>query len=121
MLTEQSTNLKEGSPYKDVLVARHFYQMWLDNKIPADSIQSNWKVILQVINYARQDLYHRAFVTEVDDTVVRSASVSFLLVFSRIFSQSSTGNTVTSGMPMLGCHIENKDSPGNIRFWHSTT
>ena len=75
MLTEENINLREESPQEDSLIAKHFYQLWLDNEVPADSIQSNWlEITLQFIEYARRELHYKAFVAEVDGTVVGSVS-----------------------------------------------
>jgi len=61
MLTEPNINLREESPQEDS-IAKHFYQLWLDNEVPADSIQSNWlEITLQFIEYARRELHHKAF------------------------------------------------------------
>ena len=67
-------NLREASQEEDLLIARHFYQLWRDNDVPADCIKSDWQeTILQFINHARQDLCYKAFVAEVDGKVVGSA------------------------------------------------
>ena len=75
MLTEQAMNLREASPHEDSLIAKHFYQMWLDNEVPADAIQADWlNIVLQFIDRARSELHYKAFVAEVNGTVVGSAS-----------------------------------------------
>jgi len=75
MLTEQAVNLREASPHEDSLIAEHFYQMWLDNEVPAHSIQADWlNITLQFIEHARQKLDYKAFVAEVKGTVVGSTS-----------------------------------------------
>ena len=67
-------NLRETSLEEDSLIAQHFYQLWRDNDVPADSIKSDWQeTILQFINHARQNLCYKAFVAEVDGKVVGSA------------------------------------------------
>ena len=75
MLTEQNINLREESPQEDSLIAKHFYQLWLDNEVSADSIQSNWlEITLQFIEHARLKLHYKAFVAELDGAVIGSAS-----------------------------------------------
>lgn len=49
--------------------------MWRDNDVPVDSIKSDWQeTILQFINHARLFLCYKAFVADVDNKVVGSAS-----------------------------------------------
>jgi hypothetical protein len=79
-------NLRETSLEEDVLIAQHFYQLWRDNDVPADSIKSDWQeIILQFINHARQDLFYKAFVACVDDKVVGLCGLS---TFCRFISAS---------------------------------
>lgn len=67
--------VREASLEEDALIAEHFYQMWLDNEIPADSIEPDWlNITLQFIEEARQQLFYKAFVAEVDNRVIGSAS-----------------------------------------------
>ena len=67
--------VREASLQEDALIAEHFYQMWLDNEIPADSIEPDWlNITLQFIEEARQQLFYKAFVAEVDNRVIGSAS-----------------------------------------------
>jgi len=66
---------KRGKSTGRLPIAKHFYQLWLDNEVPADSIQSNWlEITLQFIEYARRELHYKAFVAEVNGTVVGSVS-----------------------------------------------
>ncbi|NEP11400.1 MAG: GNAT family N-acetyltransferase [Symploca sp. SIO2C1] len=75
ILTPENLNFREATPQEDSIIAEHFYQMWRDNNVPADSIKSNWlELELQFINEARQELCYKAFVAEVDNLVVGSAS-----------------------------------------------
>lgn len=49
--------------------------MWRDNDVPTHSIQSDWlDITLQFIERARRELCYKAFIAEVDGTVVGSAS-----------------------------------------------
>lgn len=75
MLTERNITLREASSHEDSLVAEHFYQLWRDNDVPTHSIHSDWlDTTLQFIERARRELYYKAFVAEVDGTVVGSTS-----------------------------------------------
>lgn len=75
MPREQALNIREASLQEDSLIAEHFYQMWRDNDVPARSIQSDWlDITLQFIDRARRELCYKAFVAEVNGTVVGSAS-----------------------------------------------
>jgi ribosomal protein S18 acetylase RimI-like enzyme len=75
MLTERNINIREASPHEGSLIAEHFYQLWRDNHVPADSIRSDWlEVTLQFIEHARQELRYKAFIAEVGGLVVGSAS-----------------------------------------------
>ena len=63
------------SPKEDLLVAQHFYQLWLDNNINPDCIQDDWlETTLDYINKARQELSFRAFISKIDREVVGSVS-----------------------------------------------
>lgn len=73
MQTELEIEIREASIEEDAQIARHFYQLWRDNDVPAASIKSDWQeTILQFINRARQDLFYKAFVAEINSTVVGS-------------------------------------------------
>ena len=75
MPTELNINIREANQNEDSLIARHFYQMWLDNDVAAESIKSDWQeIILQFIDRARQDLFYQAFIAEVDGVAVGSTS-----------------------------------------------
>lgn len=67
--------VREASSQEDTLIAEHFYQMWLDNEIPADGIEPDWlNITLQFIEQARRELCYKAFVAEVEGRVVGSVS-----------------------------------------------
>ncbi|GEM_PF-2838557 len=67
--------VREASSQEDALIAEHFYQMWLDNEVTADSIEPDWlNITLQFIEEARQQLFYKAFVAEVDNRVIGSTS-----------------------------------------------
>lgn len=59
---------------EDAVIAQHFYGMWCDLGIPADSIQPNWlDIALNFITTARQTLEYQAFVAEAEGAIVGSA------------------------------------------------
>jgi ribosomal protein S18 acetylase RimI-like enzyme len=73
MLKQEQITIREATLQEDLLIAEHFYQMWLDNDVPEDAIESNWReIILQFIEQARHDLFYQGFVAEVDNVVVGS-------------------------------------------------
>ncbi|HCF28156.1 MAG TPA: GNAT family N-acetyltransferase [Cyanobacteria bacterium UBA11049] len=68
-------SIREASQNEDLLIARHFYQLWRDNDVAAESIRANWQeIILQFIDRARQDLFYKAFIAEVNGVAIGSAS-----------------------------------------------
>jgi GNAT superfamily N-acetyltransferase len=70
-----NVHIREALPQEDSIIAEHFYQMWLDNNILADSIKPNWQQItLDFISQARQNLCYKAFVAEVEKQVIGSTS-----------------------------------------------
>lgn len=70
-----SINFREASSDEDSLIAEHFYSLWRDNDVPASSIRSNWlDITLQFIARARVKQGYKAFVAEVGNRVVGSAS-----------------------------------------------
>ena len=57
---EKTINIREASLQEDSLIAEHFYQLWRDNDVPANSIESDWlDITLQFIERARQELGYR--------------------------------------------------------------
>lgn len=74
MLTQRLIQIRAATSEEDGLIARHFYQMWLDNQIAESAIATNWlEITLQFIDQARQTLSYQAFVVEVEGQVVGSA------------------------------------------------
>ncbi|PMB44288.1 GNAT family N-acetyltransferase [Fischerella thermalis CCMEE 5201] len=77
---------REAIPQEDNLIAQHFYQMWLDNNVVPESIDSDWlENTLEFIKRARQELHYKAFVAEVDRKVVGSASCQIFAGLYPIF------------------------------------
>ncbi len=75
MLIERNLTIREAQLQEDFLIAKHFYQMWRDNDVPGELIESNWlEITLKFINHVRQELAYKAFVAEVDGNFVGSAS-----------------------------------------------
>ena len=75
MLMQEHITIREATLQEDPLIAKHFYQMWRDNDVPDDAIKSDWlDITLKFIEQARQDLFYKAFVAQVDGAVVGSAS-----------------------------------------------
>ncbi|MBM0744315.1 GNAT family N-acetyltransferase [Phormidium sp. CLA17] len=74
MLTQPLIQTRAATPEEDGLIARHFYQMWLDNQIAESAIAIDWlELTLKFIDQARQSLNYQAFVAEVEGEVVGSA------------------------------------------------
>ncbi|MBE9227518.1 GNAT family N-acetyltransferase [Phormidium sp. LEGE 05292] len=70
---ENVLHIREALLAEDTLIAEHFYQLWRDNDVSANFIESNWrKITLEFIDRARQELSYQAFVAELDGRVVGS-------------------------------------------------
>lgn len=66
--------LRTATPEEDPVIARHFYQMWLDNGLTPAQMESDWEALtLAYIADARERLGYQAFVAEVDGRIVGSA------------------------------------------------
>jgi GNAT superfamily N-acetyltransferase len=75
MATEPYFKIREATQDEDSLIAKHFYQLWIDNNVSSDSIKSDWlDITIKFINQARQELYYKAFVAEIDNIVIGSVS-----------------------------------------------
>ncbi|WP_366932890.1 hypothetical protein [Nostoc sp. JL31] len=71
MLTEKHLIIREGTIKEDSLIVKHFYQMWLDIGVDESNIILEWEnITLQFIEEARRDLFYKAFIAEIDKTVV---------------------------------------------------
>jgi ribosomal protein S18 acetylase RimI-like enzyme len=65
---------REATQQDDAAIARHFFQLWRDNRVPETRIQSNWlEITVQFIQQARQQLDYCAFLAESEGTIVGSA------------------------------------------------
>lgn len=83
-------NIREATPNEDSLIAEHFYHLWLDNNVPADSIKPDWlDITLEFIEKARHKLAYKAFVAEVDGKIIASASCQlFAGLYPHILTES---------------------------------
>jgi GNAT superfamily N-acetyltransferase len=70
-----NVSIRKATITEDSLIARHFYQLWLDNEIAPSAIRSNWlEETVQFITQARQNLAYQAFVAVIDNQIVGSSS-----------------------------------------------
>ena len=75
MNQNQDLIITPTSVAEDSILAGHFYQLWLDNKVTPDSIQEDWlKMTLNFIAKARQELSFQAFVAKIDNKIIASVS-----------------------------------------------
>lgn len=71
---ESTIDVREAEPQEDSLLAEHFYRLWRDNNIAAESIRPDWEdITLQFIQQARRELSYKAWVAEVEGAIVGSA------------------------------------------------
>lgn len=71
----QAVQFRVAQTTEDAVIARHFYQLWLDNQIPAADIRPDWQAAtLQFIQQARQDLQFQAYAAVIEQQVVGSVS-----------------------------------------------
>ncbi|MBE9166833.1 GNAT family N-acetyltransferase [Pleurocapsales cyanobacterium LEGE 06147] len=87
MTEKQNPIVREATEREDSLIARHFYQLWLDNNVSTDLIRANWlDETLHFIEKARRELGFQAFVAESDGKVVGSASCQlFAGLYPQVF------------------------------------
>lgn len=72
---KQNLTIRKATVQEDNLIAKHFYQLGLDNDVTSDCIRSDWREItLKFIDKARQNLSFQAFVAEINCQIVGSAS-----------------------------------------------
>lgn len=123
MLTEQDFQVREASLHEDCLIAKHFYQMWQDNDVPAHSIRSDWlKITLQFISQVRQELYYKAFVAEANGIVVGSSGCQ---LFGGLYPNVLEDHYRKSGY-IWGVYVEPPNPaaevlPSSLLVWHSNT
>ncbi len=72
------TVFRPGTAEDDRVIARHFYQLWLDNGLTPGDIKADWETdTLQFIAQARETLAYQAFIAEVQGVIVGSAGCQF--------------------------------------------
>ncbi len=75
MYNQINLNIRKTTPKEDPVIAEHFYQMWLDIGVTENYIKPNHRnLTLEFIKQARQNLFYKGFVAEVDDIIIGSAS-----------------------------------------------
>ena len=68
-------NIYRATSELNDIIAKHFYQLWLDNNVSADLICEDWMdITLKFIQQARQEAKFQAFVAQVEDEIVGSVS-----------------------------------------------
>jgi ribosomal protein S18 acetylase RimI-like enzyme len=84
-------NFRESNLQEDPIIARHFYQLWLDNGVSPQLIRSNWlDISRQFIDRARQELCYKAFVVEIDSAIVASTSCQlFAGLYPHVLAEES--------------------------------
>lgn len=72
-MSDSSVTIRPGLSTEDLLIAQHFYQLWIDNQVLPEQILPDWQQItLQFLATARQTQGYQSFVAEVDGQVVGS-------------------------------------------------
>ena len=75
MNNELTFTIRKATNSEDALIARHFYQLWLDNNIEPNCIRADWQQeTIDFIIRARQNLSFQAFVAIVENQIVGSVS-----------------------------------------------
>lgn len=70
-----TVTFRAANEQDDPTIAAHFYQLWLDNAVPADGIQPDWEpTTLEFLDRARRELQFQAFVVDVAGAIVGSTS-----------------------------------------------
>ena len=70
-MSASQVSIYQATPQMDGIIARHFYQLWLDNNVSAKLISQDWlDVTLRFIQQARQELQFQAFIAQIEgDTI----------------------------------------------------
>lgn len=75
MTKKHPVSIRKAFLDEDILVAQHFYHLWLDNNISPNLIRANWlEETLNFIAQARQNLAFQTFMATINNQVVGSAS-----------------------------------------------
>jgi ribosomal protein S18 acetylase RimI-like enzyme len=65
---QSTVTIRSATSTDDALIASHFYQMWLDNDVPAEAIAPDWQAEIEhYLDEARRSLSYQAFVAVADD------------------------------------------------------
>ena len=88
-MKQHNLHTKIANPEDDFVVARHFYQMWLDLDFQESDIDCSWqKETIKYIERARQDLEYKAFIAEIEGKVIGSVSCQlFAGLYPLIFNK----------------------------------
>ncbi|MEH2167646.1 MAG: hypothetical protein V7K41_13420 [Nostoc sp.] len=114
MLTEKHITIREATTKEDLLIAKHSYQMWLDIGVQESNIHLEWQnITLKFIEEARRDLFYKAFVAEVDNTVVGSVNCQLFAGLYQMFSKMNTANLDIFGAFMLNNLTADKELPNS--------
>ncbi|MGD2184243.1 GNAT family N-acetyltransferase [Lusitaniella coriacea] len=71
----QNLTIREANNNENKIIAQHFSQLWRDNNVSKDCIQSNWREMTdEFIENARKELQFKAFIAEIDRAIVGSTS-----------------------------------------------
>jgi ribosomal protein S18 acetylase RimI-like enzyme len=83
--------IRKATISEDLLIAKYFYQLWLDNGVTPDSIRTDsLEITIKFIAKARQELSFQAFVAIVDGKIVGSASCQiFTGLYPWLFASNS--------------------------------
>ncbi len=72
-MPESIATIRPTTCTDDELIAQHFYQMWLDNQVPARQIRPDWQTAtLAFLATARDQLGYQGFVATLEDQIVGS-------------------------------------------------
>lgn len=73
-MNQNNFKIATATPQEDSIVAKHFYQMWLDIGYDKNFLAADWEQItLNYIHHARQNLQYQAFIAEIDGKIIGSA------------------------------------------------
>src|SRR5690349_10084383 len=95
--------VREALSQEDSIIAEHFYKMWLDNNIAVDYIETNWQdITLNFIAQARQNLFYKAYVAEIEGKIIASTSCQ---LFNGLYPQILTAESRKYGY-VWGVYVE---------------
>jgi ribosomal protein S18 acetylase RimI-like enzyme len=74
-MVSSSTIISQASPQHDIIIAHHFYQLWLDNGVKENLILDDWlKITVEFIQNARRELQFQSFIAQGSAEIVGSVS-----------------------------------------------